>query len=64
MIELNSAIPQGPIEEKWDSHKFNMKLVAPHNRRRFEVIVVGTGLAGAAAAATLGWHQRRQELPG
>jgi len=54
MIELKSNIPEGPIEEKWDSHKFNMKLVAPHNRRRFEVIVVGTGLAGAAAAATLG----------
>ncbi|HYH49656.1 MAG TPA: FAD-binding protein, partial [Acidimicrobiia bacterium] len=53
-MELNSNIPGGPIEEKWDSHKFNMKLVAPHNRRRFEVIVVGTGLAGAAAAATLG----------
>jgi succinate dehydrogenase / fumarate reductase flavoprotein subunit len=54
VITLNSAIPEGPIEEKWDSHKFNMKLVAPHNRRRFEVIVVGTGLAGAGAAATLG----------
>ena len=54
MIRLDSAIPGGPIEEKWDQHKFEMKLVAPHNRRRFEVIVVGTGLAGAAAAATLG----------
>jgi len=54
MIRLDSAIPNGPIEEKWDQHKFEMKLVAPHNRRRFEVIVVGTGLAGAAAAATLG----------
>ena len=54
MIRLDSAIPDGPIEEKWDQHKFEMKLVAPHNRRRFEVIVVGTGLAGAAAAATLG----------
>jgi succinate dehydrogenase / fumarate reductase, flavoprotein subunit len=54
MIELNSATPEGPIFEKWDQHKFDMKLVAPHNRRRFEVIVVGTGLAGGAAAATLG----------
>ena len=51
---LDAHIPDGPIDEKWDNHKFHMKLVAPHNRRRFEVIVVGTGLAGAAAAATLG----------
>jgi thiosulfate/3-mercaptopyruvate sulfurtransferase len=54
MMRLDSAIPNGPIEEKWDQHKFEMKLVAPHNRRRFEVIVVGTGLAGAAAAAARG----------
>src|SRR2546423_8312233 len=53
MIRLDSAVPGGPIEEKWDQHKFEMKLVAPHNRRRFEVIVVGTGLAGAAAAASM-----------
>jgi succinate dehydrogenase / fumarate reductase flavoprotein subunit len=52
--ELDSHAPAYPIEEAWTSHKFDMKLVAPHNRRRFEVIVVGTGLAGAAAAATLG----------
>jgi len=51
---LDSKIPTGPIGEKWDSHKFNVKLVAPHNRRRFTVIVVGSGLAGASAAATLG----------
>ena len=51
---LDSHVPDGPIEDKWTNHKFDMKLVAPHNRRRFEVIVVGTGLAGAAAAATLG----------
>jgi succinate dehydrogenase / fumarate reductase, flavoprotein subunit len=51
---LESNVPPGPIESKWDDHKFNMKLVAPHNKRRFEIIVVGTGLAGAAAAATLG----------
>ena len=51
---FDSNVPPGPMESKWDDHKFNVKLVAPHNRRRFEIIVVGTGLAGAAAAATLG----------
>ncbi len=51
---LDARVPAGALEEKWDHHKFEMKLVAPHNRRRFDVIVVGTGLAGAAAAATLG----------
>ena len=52
--ELNSRTPEGAIEEKWTSHKFDMKLVNPANKRKFEVIVVGTGLAGASAAATLG----------
>src|SRR4051795_2755394 len=51
---LDGRVPTGPIEGLWDQHKFDMKLVAPHNRRRFKVIVVGTGLAGGAAAATLG----------
>ncbi|MCO8125643.1 fumarate reductase/succinate dehydrogenase flavoprotein subunit [Acidimicrobiia bacterium EGI L10123] len=51
---LDSAVPPGDIGDKWTQHKFDMKLVAPNNRRKFEVIVVGTGLAGAAAAATLG----------
>jgi succinate dehydrogenase / fumarate reductase flavoprotein subunit len=51
---LDSAVPPGGIGDKWTQHKFDMKLVAPNNRRKFEVIVVGTGLAGAAAAATLG----------
>ena len=51
---LDGRVPTGPIGGKWDQHKFDMKLVAPHNRRRFKVIVVGTGLAGGAAAATLG----------
>src|SRR5213082_3784118 len=51
---LDGKVPDTPIEEMWDQHKFDMKLVAPHNRRRFKVIVVGTGLAGGAAAATLG----------
>jgi succinate dehydrogenase / fumarate reductase flavoprotein subunit len=53
MIELNSNIPDGPIEKKWDNHRFNLKLVNPANKRKFEVLVVGTGLAGASAAATL-----------
>ena len=52
--ELASNAPTGPIEERWTKHKFDMKLVAPNNRRRFDVIIVGTGLAGASAAATLG----------
>jgi succinate dehydrogenase / fumarate reductase flavoprotein subunit len=53
-VVLDSGIPAGPIEEKWDQHRFDVKLVNPANKRRFEVIVVGTGLAGAAAAASLG----------
>jgi succinate dehydrogenase / fumarate reductase, flavoprotein subunit len=53
-IELKSNAPGGPIEKRWDEHRFHMKLVNPANKRKFEVIVVGTGLAGASAAATLG----------
>jgi len=53
-VVLDAHIPAGPIEEKWDQHRFDVKLVNPANKRRFEVIVVGTGLAGAAAAASLG----------
>src|SRR5258707_9152186 len=53
-MELDGRVPEGPIEQVWDQHKFDMKLVAPHTRRRFKVIVIGTGLAGGAAAATLG----------
>ncbi|MDX1675731.1 MAG: FAD-binding protein, partial [Longimicrobiales bacterium] len=53
-MELNARIPSGPISEKWDNHKFAMKLVNPANRRKYEVIVVGSGLAGGAAAATMG----------
>ncbi len=52
--DLNSHGPEGPLEQRWTQHRFDMKLVAPHNRRRFDVIIVGTGLAGASAAATLG----------
>jgi len=51
---LDGRVPSGPIESKWDRHKFDMKLVSPANRRKYTVIVVGTGLAGASAAATLG----------
>ncbi len=53
MVMLDAKIPEGPIEDKWDNHKFNVKLVNPANKRKFEVIVVGTGLAGASAAASL-----------
>jgi succinate dehydrogenase / fumarate reductase, flavoprotein subunit len=52
-MELNARIPAGPIEEKWDRARFDMKLVNPANKRKFHVIVVGSGLAGASAAATL-----------
>ncbi len=51
---LDSKAPGGPLPERWDRHKFEMKLVNPSNRRKFTVIVVGTGLAGGSAAATLG----------
>jgi len=51
---LDAHIPAGPLEDKWDIHRFETKLVAPQNRRKFDIIVVGTGLAGGAAAATLG----------
>jgi succinate dehydrogenase / fumarate reductase flavoprotein subunit len=54
MTVLDSRIPDGPLETKWENHKFNMRLVAPGNKRKFDIIVVGTGLAGASAAATLG----------
>ena len=52
-MNLDSKIPEGPLSEKWSSHKFNMKLVNPANRRKYSVIVVGSGLAGGAAAASL-----------
>ena len=52
-MELNSKIPSGPIDKKWQNHKFNMKLVNPANKRKYSVIVVGSGLAGASAAASL-----------
>lgn len=54
MTKLDSKIPEGPLAEKWSKHKFNIKLVNPANKRKYDIIVVGTGLAGASAAASLG----------
>src|SRR5680860_1102346 len=51
---LDAGIPEGPIQEKWDNHRFDVKLVNPNNKRRFRIVVVGSGLAGASAAASLG----------
>ncbi|MEI7812877.1 MAG: fumarate reductase/succinate dehydrogenase flavoprotein subunit [Ignavibacteria bacterium] len=53
MAKLDSKVPDGNLQDKWTKHKFNMKLVNPANKRKYEIIVVGTGLAGASAAATL-----------
>lgn len=52
-MQLDSKIPSGPLETKWDRHRFDLKLVNPANKRKFQIIVVGTGLAGASASATL-----------
>ncbi len=52
-MTLNSKIPDGPIQQKWDNHRFHVKLVNPANKRKYHIIVVGTGLAGASAAASL-----------
>src|SRR5918996_746514 len=53
-MPLDSKIPGGPLAEKWDRHRFESKLVNPANRRKYTVIIVGTGLAGASAASSLG----------
>jgi succinate dehydrogenase / fumarate reductase, flavoprotein subunit len=53
-MELNAKIPSGPIDQHWTNHRFNMKLVNPANKRKYNVIVIGSGLAGAGAAATMG----------
>src|ERR671937_2630068 len=58
-MELHSRIPSGPIEQKWDKHRFEMRLVNPANKRKYTILVVGSGLAGASAAASLaelGYH--------
>jgi succinate dehydrogenase / fumarate reductase, flavoprotein subunit len=52
-MQLDGKIPSGPIQDKWDRHRFDLKLVNPANKRKYDIIVVGTGLAGGAAAATL-----------
>ncbi len=51
--KLDARIPSGPIEKKWDTRKFEMKLVNPANKRKYRVLVVGSGLAGGSAAASL-----------
>ena len=51
---LEARIPSGPLDRKWTSHKDHSRLVSPNNRRKFEIIMVGSGLAGGSAAATLG----------
>ena len=53
MSKLDSKIPAGPLADKWKNHKTHMNLVAPNNRDKIDIIVVGTGLAGGSAAATL-----------
>ena len=53
MVELNAKIPAGPIAEKWDTYKSDMKLVNPNNKRKFKVIVVGSGAGGASVARDL-----------
>src|SRR6184192_2776554 len=52
-MKLDAQLPSGPLTQKWDKHRFEMKLVNPANKRRFDILVVGSGLAGASAAATL-----------
>ncbi|MGD8657009.1 MAG: fumarate reductase/succinate dehydrogenase flavoprotein subunit, partial [Desulfobacterales bacterium] len=52
-MQLDAHIPAGPLTEKWDRHRFELKLVNPANKRKFNIIVVGTGLAGASASASL-----------
>src|SRR5438067_5721883 len=52
-MSLDAKIPEGPLAQKWSKHKFDLKLVNPANKRKYDIIVVGTGLAGGAAAASL-----------
>ncbi|MFY9364940.1 MAG: FAD-dependent oxidoreductase, partial [Bacteroidales bacterium] len=54
MVKIQAKIPEGPIEQKWTRHKETLKTVAPANRKKYDVVVIGTGLAGASAAAALG----------
>ncbi|MDE2312735.1 MAG: FAD-binding protein, partial [Elusimicrobia bacterium] len=52
-MTLDAKVPSGPIEKKWDKHRFDLKLVNPANKRKYDILVVGTGLAGSSAAASL-----------
>ena len=52
-MSLDAKIPSGPLAQKWDRHRDHVKLVSPTNKRKYDIIVVGTGLAGASAAASL-----------
>src|SRR5882724_7096066 len=52
-VVLDAKVPSGPLEKKWEKHKFDSKLINPANRRKYEIIIVGSGLAGASAAASL-----------
>ncbi|MEX2299443.1 MAG: FAD-dependent oxidoreductase, partial [Bryobacterales bacterium] len=52
-MNLDARIPSGPVEQKWDRHRAEIKLINPANKRKYNIIVVGSGLAGASAAATL-----------
>src|SRR5438105_8126665 len=52
-MALNAQIPSGPLAQKWEKHKFDLKLLSPANKRKFDILVVGSGLAGASAAASL-----------
>ncbi len=53
-MKLDSKVPSGPVQNKWDKHRFDMKLINPANKRKYKILVVGTGLAGASAAASFG----------
>ena len=63
MATIDSKIPEGPLAEKWSNYKAHQKLVNPANKRKLDIIVVGSGLAGASAAATLGDLGFKVKLP-
>jgi len=52
-MELDAKVPEGPLEKKWESRRFHLKIVSPANKYKYHIIVVGTGLAGTSAAASL-----------
>ncbi|MCI5055771.1 MAG: hypothetical protein MRY83_06660 [Flavobacteriales bacterium] len=58
-MSLDAKIPEGPIDKKWTNHKSKIRLVSPANKRQIDVIIVGTGLAGGSAAATLACFSTR-----